>query len=91
MVETRRLLITGRVQGVYYRATMVQVAEQHGASGWVRNLSDGRVEAVIQGDGETIARMIAWARRGPDAAIVDEVLVEEADGDFDGFVQIATL
>ncbi|GAB2181213.1 acylphosphatase [Denitratisoma sp. agr-D3] len=90
-MEVRRLLIRGRVQGVYYRASMVQEARKHGATGWVRNLSDGRVEAVVHGHPEVVARMIAWARIGPAAAVVEEVLVEEADGSFTDFVQVATL
>jgi acylphosphatase len=90
-MEVRRLLITGKVQGVYYRASMVQEAQKHGATGWVRNLSDGRVEAVVHGHPEVVARMISWARVGPDAAIVEEVLVEEADGSFTDFIQISTL
>ena len=90
-MEVRRLLIRGRVQGVYYRVSMVQEARKHGATGWVRNLSDGRVEAVVHGHPEVVARMIAWARIGPAAAVVEEVLVEEADGSFTDFVQVATL
>ena len=90
-MEVRRLLIRGRVQGVYYRASMVEEALKHGATGWVRNLSDGRVEAMVHGHPEVIARMIAWARVGPAAAIVEEVLVEEGEGHFTDFIQIATL
>lgn len=89
-MEVRRLLIRGKVLGVYYRASMVQEAQKQGATGWVRNLHDGRVEALIHGHPEVVARMIAWARTGPEAAIVEEVLVEEADGSFTEFIQIAT-
>ena len=91
MPDARRLLISGRVQGVYYRASMVEQARRHGATGWVRNLGDGRVEAVVAGHPEAVAAMIAWARVGPDAAMVAEVLVEEAEGSFTDFIQLATL
>lgn len=92
-IEVRHLLVSGQVQGVSYRATMVKEARRLGARGWVRNLSDGRVEAWLEGDGETVARMIAWARVGPGAAHVTEVLVEEGEepGQFSAFSQIATL
>lgn len=94
-IEVRRLRIRGRVQGVYYRASMVQQAQQHGAVGWVRNRSDGSVEALVVGDGEVVARMIAWARVGPSAAVVEEVLVEEAADEIEeelkGFLQLPTL
>jgi acylphosphatase len=94
-LEVRRLRIRGRVQGVYYRASMVEQALQHGALGWVRNRRDGSVEAVVVGDSEVVARMIAWARIGPSAAVVEEVLVEEAADEIEeeltAFLQLPTL
>jgi acylphosphatase len=74
---------------------MVEQALQHGALGWVRNRRDGSVEAVVVGDNEVVARMIAWARIGPSAAVVEEVLVEEAADEIEeeltAFLQLPTL
>ncbi len=73
MRVTHRLLISGRVQGVYYRESMRAEATTQGVAGWVRNLRDGRVEALIQGEAAAVSALIAWARVGPPAARVDEV------------------
>jgi len=81
----RQLLISGRVQGVCYRATMVDEAERLGVTGWVRNRRNGDVEAVVQGSPEAVEAIIRWARRGPSAAIVRGVQVEHADGEFPTF------
>lgn len=70
----RRLVIRGRVQGVGYRDAMVAAARAAGAVGWVRNLRDGGVEALVQGDPETVERVVVWCRRGPPAARVAEVV-----------------
>jgi len=83
MEESRRvrahLYITGRVQGVWFRGAMQREAERVGASGWVRNLPDGTVEAVVEGDPATVEHMVAWSRIGPPAARVDDVrIVAEA-------------
>ena len=72
----RRLRIRGRVQGVGYRYALSEAAESLTVTGWVRNRRDGSVEAFVQGAPEHVAALIAWARRGPPAARVDEVQVE---------------
>jgi acylphosphatase len=84
-MEGRRLLITGRVQGVGFRYNMVAAAERLGASGWVRNRADGSVEAQIHGTPEIIAALLNWARQGPPGARVDNVSVEFVEGEFDSF------
>ncbi len=82
-----RLLISGRVQGVFYRATCRDQAATRGLSGWVRNLSDGRVEALLQGQPGKVEDMIQWCYRGPDGARVSgiDVAYEEAADDLAGF------
>lgn len=84
-VMTRRLRIRGLVQGVGYRNYMAYKAGVLGIRGWVRNRSDGSVEAVVQGTAEAVAEIIACARRGPRAARVDAVDINEACGEFSGF------
>lgn len=82
-----RLLISGRVQGVFYRATCRREAESRGLVGWVRNLPDGRVEALLQGPREKVEAMVAWCFRGPEEAEVSgiDVTYEEAADDLKGF------
>ena len=70
------VLITGKVQGVGYRISTFKVASKLGLTGWVRNLADGRVEAVFEGNRNTVEEMIAWCRRGNPPAVVKEVTVE---------------
>jgi acylphosphatase len=69
-------LIGGRVQGVSFRYYTYQEALRLGVEGWVRNLHDGRVEAVFQGDRPLVERMLAWCRMGPTGARVEAVEVE---------------
>ena len=76
---TRRLRIYGRVQGVFFREAMGQRANQLKVTGWVRNRSDGSVEAVVQGRAFEVDTLIDWAQRGPDAARVDRVEIESAE------------
>jgi acylphosphatase len=68
-----RLIVKGRVQGVYFRASTVQQARHLGLTGWVMNRRDGSVEVVAQGRSESIEELIAWCRQGPPGARVDEL------------------
>jgi acylphosphatase len=80
------IFVSGRVQGVGYRASTCKVAEALGLKGWVRNLPDGRVEAVFAGAAVQVEDMLRWCRQGPPAAIVDDVMVEyENPQSFQGF------
>lgn len=69
------LSITGRVQGVSYRASLADIADRHRVTGWVRNRRDGSVEAQIHGADAACEAVLAWARVGPRAARVDAVAV----------------
>ena len=81
-----RVLVSGRVQGVFFRDTCRRLAEQHGVAGWVRNLSDGRVEAVFEGPAEVVDRLVDWSRHGPRYAAVDHIEVQaERPGGLDSF------
>lgn len=70
------VLITGKVQGVGYRYWTVRQARELGLNGWVRNLPDGRVEAVFEGSESAVKQMIQYCYSGPSAAIVSDVTVE---------------
>jgi len=82
------VLITGRVQGVAFRADTRWTAQQIGVSGWVRNRRDGSVEAVVEGEEERVEKMLAWCRRGPALARVDEMKLEwePYTGEFEQFI-----
>jgi acylphosphatase len=67
------LLVRGRVQGVYFRASTQREARRLGLSGWVRNRADGSVEILAEGDETAIRELYGWAQRGPSAARVDRV------------------
>jgi len=70
-----RVLVSGRVQGVFFRDSCRRVAEEHDVGGWVRNLPDGRVEAVFEGPPDDVRLLVDWARHGPRRAIVDDIAV----------------
>lgn len=80
-MQTRRLEIRGRVQGVGFRYAMQREAERLGVRGWVRNRRDGSVEALAHGEAHAVERLIEWARRGPPAAQVAEVRTAAAAAD----------
>jgi acylphosphatase len=77
----RQLSIHGRVQGVGYRDALRRQAERLGVRGWVRNRSDGSVEALVEGSAAALDVLIAWAQRGPPLASVTEVRVADAASD----------
>jgi len=78
--------VSGRVQGVYFRATTRDTAREVGVDGWVRNLDDGRVEAVFEGSEEQVEKLIEFCHEGSDAARVDDVEVtDEQPQGADGF------
>jgi acylphosphatase len=79
------VFVSGRVQGVFFRAECARVAREHGVSGFARNLADGRVEAVFEGPAGAVDAMVAWCHAGPKWAGVESVEVsnEEPTGDRD--------
>ena len=81
------LVVTGRVQGVAFRQATVEEARRLGLAGWVRNLRDGSVEALAEGDRRAVEALVAWCRHGPRLARVQDVRVEWRDplGDLAGF------
>lgn len=80
------VFVTGKVQGVFYRATTRDEARGRGVDGWVKNLADGRVEAVFEGPEDDVEAMVEWCHTGSPAASVDDVGVEyEAPEGLDGF------
>jgi acylphosphatase len=76
---TVHLLIKGKVQGVFYRASAKDVAEQLRLSGWVRNTKEGDVEAMATGDADKINEFIEWCKKGPRKAEVTKVVVTEKE------------
>ena len=86
----KHLTISGRVQGVGYRASMIDEARRLGVTGWVRNRRDGTVEAVVDGDADAVAAIVAWAQRGPPGSRVAGVSVEETNGTFGEFDWLPT-
>ena len=74
-----RVLVDGRVQGVWFRDRCRAEAEARGVAGWVRNLVDGRVEAVFEGSVDAVSAMVGWCRVGPPRAVVTAIEVTEED------------
>lgn len=87
MLSRARIKVSGRVQGVYYRATTCDVARKLGLKGWVRNCEDGSVEIVAEGEKSSIEELVKWCWKGPPAAVVKNVEVkwEEYKNEFNDF------
>jgi acylphosphatase len=85
--KTVHFLVSGRVQGVFFRMATKQQADLYGLSGWVCNRRDGRVEGVVAGASQRLDDFIAWLHRGPDLARVLKVELEEVEGEenYSGF------
>ncbi len=81
------IIISGRVQGVFFRYTMQQVSHEVNVTGWAKNLPDGRVEAVLEGNKENVGKVIEWAREGPPQATVKnvDIKLEGYTGEFRDF------
>jgi acylphosphatase len=85
-MPTVHLIIKGKVQGVFYRATARDVAEEIGVTGWVKNADEGHVEAVASGSDEQLQQFIDWCKQGPPKAIVTGVEVSYLPDDkFENF------
>jgi acylphosphatase len=83
---TKRVVVTGRVQGVFFRDSVDRIARELDVKGWVRNRHDGAVEAVFEGDQAAVERMLGFVRRGPSRAEVEHVDVfDESPGHFTDF------
>lgn len=82
-----RIFVKGKVQGVYFRQGMKDIAENKNVAGWVRNLQDKRVEAVLEGKDTDVNSVIEWSHMGPPNAIVDyvEIINENYKGEFSKF------
>ena len=72
-------MVSGRVQGVYYRDTCRQMAHRLDVRGWIRNRADGRVELAVEGETEAVDALIDWCRTGPSGAVVTELEVSDED------------
>ena len=86
-VKRLRIIVSGTVQGVWFRESTRAEAERLGVKGWVRNLPDGRVEAVLEGEPSAVDRLALWCRRGPEKAEVTDLesVEEPAEGLFASF------
>ncbi len=81
------IFVSGRVQGVFFRQNTQKQAKRIGINGWVRNLPDGRVEAIFEGEKNKVEEMINWAKKGPFFACVDKIDItwEVYKGEFNDF------
>ncbi len=88
-MKTRtHIFVSGKVQGVFFRSGTREKAQELGVTGWVRNLADGRVEAIFEDGQENVEEMVRWCKKGPRYAVVDgvEVIPENYKGEFQGFI-----
>ncbi len=85
-----RIVIEGIVQGVFFRATTIDESSKLGLTGWVKNRTDGRVEAVFEGDVDKIDQIVEWCKKGPPGAVVRniETIWEQSTGDYDSFTMM---
>jgi len=81
------VFISGWVQGVLFRSNTQELAQRLGVTGWVRNLRDGRVEVIFEGEEEAVERLVSWCHRGPPGALVEDVEVtyEDYTGEYETF------
>jgi len=85
-MPTIHLLIKGKVQGVFYRATAKKVADELGVTGWIKNTSDNNVAAVVTGTEDQLQKFISWCKKGPARAkVTDVIALKQEETKFDGF------
>lgn len=86
-LQRARVRVSGQVQGVFFRDSTRQKAEELGLAGWVRNMPDGQVEALFEGPSEKVEEIVRWCKEGPQRASVENVDTdfENAGGDLEGF------
>ena len=82
-MKTRQIRVTGRVQGIGFRYALRDEAQRLGVAGWVRNCTDGSVEALLQGEAHAVDALMRWARRGPRAARVEALAESPPEREFD--------
>jgi acylphosphatase len=86
-LQRAHVMVSGQVQGVFFRDSTRQKAEELGLAGWVKNTSDGQVEALFEGPSQKVREMVRWCEEGPQQASVENVDTdfEAADGDLEAF------
>ncbi len=85
-MKTIRLIVKGKVQGVFYRAYAKDIADQLGITGWAKNLPDKNVEIIVTANDKLLRQFVERCKQGPPRANVDEVIIEELNiGEFNGF------
>jgi acylphosphatase len=78
-MPTLHLIIKGKVQGVFFRATAREVAEELQVKGWIRNTEEGNVEAIVSGSDEQLQKFTTWCKKGPERAIVTDVIISKIE------------